>query len=58
MGQREYVSIDGVIEPIKGVIHIQASHVYKELLELFAGLQGHTEGSPGVCSIGHHIPSW
>ena len=26
MGKREFVSIDGVIEPIKGVVHIQVLH--------------------------------
>ena len=26
MGKREFVSIDGVIEPIKGVVHIQVDH--------------------------------
>ena len=26
MGKREFVSIDGVIEPIKGVVHIQVNH--------------------------------
>ena len=27
MGKREFVSIDGVIEPIKGVVHIQVLHI-------------------------------
>ena len=27
MGKREFVSIDGVIEPIKGVVHIQVLSV-------------------------------
>ena len=26
MGKREFVSIDGVIEPIKGVVHIQVNN--------------------------------
>ena len=27
MGKREFVSIDGVIEPIKGVVHIQVLYI-------------------------------
>ena len=30
MGKREFVSIDGVIEPIKGVVHIQVLRKYNQ----------------------------
>ena len=58
MGKREYVSIDGNIEPIQGVVYIQVKQVDKTRKNYPPGLQRHLEGKANCSPAGYHLPSW
>ena len=68
MGKREFVSIDGVIEPIKGVVHIQVLRKYNHPYHSptatafstiqILGLQGYPEGSESFRPASDHLPAW